>query len=201
MRSIVDRLIGLIPNRYHSRLATGALPTKLTQLRDIAAIAEPAVRRPPSRSGAAGADPQRRTGARLGAALERYARVVPTVNGGLNWRALQAISPTSNGRRRRNSCGRTGGSVVAGLSVAAHMALLLALRCARYPDVRLSLVEGFFSAHEPIWKTGRMTSGSDRCRNAGVGKDLCRRKSSFTTPALWSGAPAIQVKHPSRRRR
>lgn len=168
---------------------------KLTQLRDIAAIAElGSVRAAARHLGLAQPALTRSVHElehELGAALfERHARgVVPTVMGEALVRRAQAIlADVERAREEAEQLrGGTGGSVVAGLSVAAHMALLpraLPRFRARYPEVRLSLVEGFFPAHEPDLKTGRMDFWVGPMPERGVGKDLVVEKLFDNTRAV-----------------
>ena len=140
---------------------------KLTQLRDVAAIAEYGSLRAAARHLGLAQPALTRSvhelEHELGAALfERRARgVVPTAAGEAFVRRARAIL-ADVGRARdevAQSLGAGGGSVVVGLSVAAHLAMLpraLGRFRARYPDTRLHLVEGFYPALEGELKDGEM---------------------------------------------
>lgn len=140
---------------------------KLNQLRDIAAIAEQgSVRAAARHLGLAQPaltrsvhDLEHELGAPL---FERRARgVVLTPVGEVLVRRAHAILADVERTRQEVAqiAGAGGGTVVAGLSVAAHMAMLpraLPRFQTRYPEVVLSLIEGFFPALEGDLKEGRM---------------------------------------------
>lgn len=138
---------------------------KLNQLRDIAAIAEHGSLRAAARHLGLAQPALTRSvhelEHELGAPLfERRARgMALTPVGEAFVRRARAI--LSDVRRAREEVeqlrGPAAGSVVAGLSVAAHMAMLpraLARFRARYPDVRLHLIEGFFPTLEAGLRAG-----------------------------------------------
>ena len=90
-----------------------------------------------------------------GSLFERRARgMVPTLLGQAFVR--RAASILHEVRRTRDAvaqlCGRTTGAVTAGLSIAAHLALLpsaLVPFRKRYPDTKLHIIEGFYPTLEP----------------------------------------------------
>jgi len=168
---------------------------KLTQLRDIAAIAEHGSLRAAARHlGLAQPaltrsvhDLEHEIGSPL---FERLARgVVPTTVGeALIRRARAILADVERAREEAEQLrGGSAGEVVAGLSVAAHMAFLpraLPRFRTRYADVRLSLVEGFFPALEPELKDGRMDFWIGPMPERGVGKDLVVHKLFDNTRAV-----------------
>ena len=140
---------------------------KLTQLRDITAIAEHGSLRAAARHLGLAQPALTRSvhdlEHELGAALfERRARgVVPTpVGAAFVARARAILADVERARSEVEEIGGAGtGNVVVGLSVAAHLALLpRAIRRfrTRYPTARLSLVEGFFPALEGELREGEM---------------------------------------------
>ena len=138
---------------------------KLNQLREVLAIAEHGSIRAAARALDVGQPALTRSLAELerdlGAALfERRARgVVATPLGQVFVR--RAASILSEVRRARDELtqlgGSTAGHVTAGLSIAAHLALLPpALRpfIKRYPDVNLHVIEGFYPTLEAGLRDG-----------------------------------------------
>lgn len=138
---------------------------KLNQLRDVVAIAEHGSLRAASRALGLAQPALTRSvhelEHELGAPLfERRARgMVPTPIGETFVQRANAI--LSDVRRARDEVeqirGGVGGSLVAGLSIAAHIALLprsLQRFQKRYPDVRLRIIEGFFPTLESGLKDG-----------------------------------------------
>jgi len=95
-----------------------------------------------------------------GPLFERRARgVVPTLLGQAFMR--RAASILHEVRRTRDEmaqlCGHTTGTVTAGLSIAAHLALLppaLVPFRRRYPDTKLHIIEGFYPTLEPGLRNG-----------------------------------------------
>ena len=138
---------------------------KLNQLRDVAAVAEQGSIRAAARSLGLAQPALTRSihelEHELGVPLfERRARgVSPTPVGEVFIRRANAI--LGDVRRAREEVdqiqGGVGGSLVAGLSIAAHVALLpqsLRRFRRRYPDVRLRVIEGFFPTLEAGLKDG-----------------------------------------------
>lgn len=138
---------------------------KLNQLREVVAIAEHGSIRSAARALRTGQPALTRSLAELerelGASLfERRSRgVVPTPLGQLFVR--RATSIVNEVRRARDEAGQLGGSgggtVTAGLSIAAHMALLpptLRPFAKRFPDAKLHVIEGFYPTLEPGLRDG-----------------------------------------------
>ena len=141
---------------------------KLNQLRDVAAIAEHGSLRAAARHLGLAQPALSRSVQELehelGSPLfERRSRgMIPTPVGEAFVRRARAImADVARARDEADQIrGATHGTVVAGLSIAAHMALLprsLARFRARYPDVRLRLIEGFY----PTLETGLKDGGVD----------------------------------------
>ncbi len=132
---------------------------KLSQLRDVVSIAEGGSIRAASRALGVGQPALTRSLAELerelGLALfERRARGVVATPLGQTF-INRAVSILGEVRRARDELrqlgGSTTGSVTAGLSIAAHLALLPAALPAfmrRYPDIRLHIIEGFYPTLE-----------------------------------------------------
>lgn len=138
---------------------------KLNQLRAIAAIAEHGSLRAAARHLGLAQPALTRSvhelEHELGAPLfERRARgmALTPVGEAFVRRALAILNDVRRAREEVEQLrGPAAGSVVAGLSVAAHMAMLpraLARFRARYPDVRLHLIEGFFPTLEAGLRAG-----------------------------------------------
>ncbi|MGQ9370444.1 LysR substrate-binding domain-containing protein [Azospirillum sp. ST 5-10] len=138
---------------------------KLNQLRDITAIAEHGSLRAAARHLGLAQPALTRSvhelEHELGAPLfERRARGMALTPAGEAFvrRARAILSDVRRAREEAEQLrGLAAGSVVAGLSVAAHMAMLptaLARFRGRYPDVRLHLIEGFFPTLEAGLRDG-----------------------------------------------
>ncbi len=138
---------------------------KLNQLHEVVAIAEQGSIRSAARSLQIGQPALTRSLAELerelGASLfERRSRgVVATPLGQLFVR--RAISIVREVRRARDEVGQFGGAsggiVTAGLSIAAHLALLpstLRPFTKRFPDAKLHIIEGFYPTLEPGLRDG-----------------------------------------------
>lgn len=139
---------------------------KLSQFRDVVAIAERGSLRAAARhlnlSQPALTHSVREIEHELGSSLfERHAAgmVLTPIGDAFVQRAKAVLSEVRRARDEAEQLhGGTRGTVVAGLSIAAHIALLPdAVRPfhARYPNVRLNLIEGFFPTLE-----GRLRDGS-----------------------------------------
>jgi len=143
---------------------------KLHQLRDITAIAEHGSLRAAARSLRLAQPALTRSvhdlEHELGAALfERRSRgMTPTAVGAAFLKRARAImNDVQRAREEAEQIGGAGaahGTVVAGLSVAAHLAMLpraLTRFRERYPDVRLRVIEGFY----PTLESGLRDGGVD----------------------------------------